>query len=91
MTNGALVREYDKLSERSHDITCKFCDDGLGHMSMQDIRDKPDCHPLAPEDIAITDRMYALRSEGKARYGPVRVFSMNMLLAMGPRRRVKRA
>ena len=90
MTNGKIVTEHARHSERQSEIAAAMINDGFGHLRPSDMRDDPDVHPLARENLALMDRCRALGIEADMRYGPGLIILEHLVTSQGKRyRRIK--
>ena len=69
MTNGTILKEYERLLRRQSEIGDVLIAAGLGHTRPSDVRENPDLHPICPEYMEVLDRLYALRHEATRRTG----------------------
>ena len=69
-SNPWLVTRFQRLMEyRGNDVRV-FVAEGLGHMTINDMRAAPRCHRLVPKYLERVDECTAILAEAKARYGP---------------------
>lgn len=91
MTNAQIVRESHKMADRSSTIAKTMIADGLGHIRPSDMRDNPNIHPLAREELAMMDRQRQLGIEASMRYGHGYVYIGQLLHQGKSYRRIKAA
>lgn len=91
MSNREIVAEYDRTTLRKSKIVDELIEDGFHDLRPSDMRANPDVHPLAREDLELSDRRFELRAEADKRYGPG-LMLMDQLVAGqgGSYRRVKK-
>lgn len=90
MTNGKIVAEHARHSERQYEIATAMISDGSGHLRPSDMRADPDVHPLARENLALMDRCRALGIEADMRYGPGLIILEHLVTNQGKSyRRIK--
>lgn len=69
MSNREILAEYHRMAIRKTRIMDELIKDGFGELKPSEMRANPDVHPLASEDLELSNRRFELRAEADRRYG----------------------